>query len=285
MLLEKKEGDISEKFKNYLLINVAACHIMATMLKGITILDGGVCVTDFKDIYAKQAHAQLIWEMRSGAYANEPHLPRESELAKTMGISRTQLRDILAVLECEGFITRRHGVGTIINRHVLNVHNRADMEQEFLEMIHASGYTPAVAFVETEESPATAEEAAKLNLAEGTELIRCKKLCTADKKPAIYCQDMFARELLKAEVTAQDFRAPVFQLLQNKCRVNCYMDMARLRPIVADAELADILQVPQGTTLLYVEEVDYDVDGNPIFFSRQYFVGDYVQHNILRKRL
>ncbi len=242
-------------------------------------------MTDFKDIYAKQAHAQLIYEMRSGAYANEAHLPRESELAKVMGISRTQLRDILAVLECEGFITRRHGVGTIINRHVLNIPNRIDMEQEFLEMIHASGHTPAVAFVETEESPATAEEALKLNVAEGTTLVRCKKLCTADKKPAIYCQDIFDRSLLKTAVTAQDFRAPVFQLLQNKCRINCYMDMAHLQPIVADAALSDILQVPQGTPLLYIEEVDYDVDGNPVLFSRQYFAGDYVQHNILRKRL
>lgn len=242
-------------------------------------------MTEFKDIYAKQAHAQLLYEMRQGAYANASHLPRESELANIMGISRTQLRDILAVLECEGFITRRHGVGTIINRHVLQVQNRIDMEQEFLEMIHASGYTPSVTMVEPEQSPATKEEAEKLHIPAGTLLQRCKKLCTADKKPAIYCEDMFDSSLLKTEVTPQDFRAPVFQLLQNKCRLNCYMDMARLRPIVADDTLAEILQVPQGTPLLYVEEVDYDVDGNPILFSRQYFVGDYVQHNILRKRL
>lgn len=242
-------------------------------------------MTEFKDIYAKQAHAQLLYEMRQGAYAHCSHLPRESELASIMGISRTQLRDILAVLECEGFITRRHGVGTIINRHVLKVRNRIDMEQEFLEMIHAGGHTPSVSFVQPGESPATAEEANKLNLAPGTLLVRCKKLCTADKKPAIYCEDMFDRALLKSDVTVQDFRSPVFQLLQNKCRLNCYMDMAQLRPIVADETLSEILQIAPGTPLLYVEEVDYDIDGNPILFSRQYFVGDYVQHNILRKRL
>lgn len=242
-------------------------------------------MTEFKDIYARQAHAQLLHEMREGAFAHETHLPRESDLAQRMGISRTQLRDILAVLECEGFITRRHGVGTIINRHVLCVHNRIDMEVEFLDMIHAGGYTPSVAYVQTEESPATAYEAEKLGLPEGTPLLRCKKLCTADKHPAIYCEDMFERALLQEEVTAKDFRAPVFQLLQDKCRLNCYMDLARLRPIVADEAIAEILGVAAGTPLLYVEEVDFDIDGKPIFFSRQYFVGDYVEHNILRKRL
>ena len=242
-------------------------------------------MTEFKDIYAKDAHAQFLQEMRTGAYANCSHLPRESELAKVMGISRTQLRDILAVLECEGFITRRHGVGTLINRHVLQLRVRIDMEQEFMDMIHAGGHTPSVAFVTSEKSPATAEEAKHLNLSEGTLLLRVNKLCTADKNPAIYCEDMFDASLLVSPASDQNLRAPVFQLLQEKCRLNCFMDIARLLPVVADEKIAQILNIAPGTPLLYIEEVDYDVDGNPILFSRQYFVSDYFEYNILRKRL
>ena len=64
----------------------------------------------------KTIRSQLLADMKDGAYANCDRLPRESILAEKLGISRTQLRDILASLEREGFITRRHGVGTIINR-------------------------------------------------------------------------------------------------------------------------------------------------------------------------
>ncbi len=242
-------------------------------------------MNEFKDIYAKDAHAQLLADMRTGAYANASQLPRESELAKAMGISRTQLRDILAVLECEGFITRRHGVGTLINRHVLELPVRMDMEQEFMDMIHAGGYTPSVAFVTSSESPATAEEAKHLALPEGTPLLRVNKLCAADKNPAIYCEDMFDASLLLNPATDRNLRAPVFQLLQEKCRLNCFMDIARLLPVVADEKIAEILKIAPGTPLMYIEEVDYDVDGNPILFSRQYFVNDYFRYNILRKRL
>lgn len=242
-------------------------------------------MTEFKDIYAKEAHAQLIREMRTGAWAHATQLPRESELAGIMGISRTQLRDILAVLECEGFITRRHGVGTLINRHVLQLPVRIDMEQEFMDMIHAGGHTPSVAFTTAEEISAAAEEAAKLNLQPGTKLMYIKKLCTADKKPAIYCEDLFDASLLRGSVKEQDLRAPVFQLLQDNCRLNCFMDIAQLKPVVVDGELAEILQIAPGTPVMYIEEVDYDVDGNPILFSRQYFVNDYFQYNIIRKRL
>ena len=68
---------------------------------------------------SKTIRLQLLADMKEGAYAHCERLPRESVLAEKLGISRTQLRDILASLEREGFITRRHGVGTIINRHVL----------------------------------------------------------------------------------------------------------------------------------------------------------------------
>ena len=53
----------------------------------------------------------------------------------------------------------------------------------------------------------------------------------------------------------------------------------------SDEKIAEILKVAPGTPLMYIEEVDYDVDGNPILYSRQYFVNDYFQYNILRKRL
>ncbi len=96
---------------------------------------------------SRTIRAQLLSDMREGIYADAQRLPRESVLAEKLGISRTQLRDILASLEREGFITRRHGVGTVINRHVLNAYTRMDIEIEFLDMIRQSGYQAAVASV------------------------------------------------------------------------------------------------------------------------------------------
>lgn len=67
-----------------------------------------------KPTQSKSIRAQLLTAMREGEYAHCDRLPRESVLSEKLGISRTQLRDILASLDREGFITRRHGVGTII---------------------------------------------------------------------------------------------------------------------------------------------------------------------------
>ena len=229
--------------------------------------------------------AQLLSAMKDGEYAACERLPRESVLAEKMGISRTQLRDILASLEREGFITRRHGVGTIINRHVLGAQSRMDIEVEFLDMIRQSGYVPAVTSVQVSESTATAKIAAQLQIEEGAPVICISRLCTADGKPAIYCNDVLAKSLVKGEYTTKDLNLPIFHFLQQFCGVNAYLDLTDMRPVVADAHLAKIFGIPEGTPLLYMDEVDFDIDGKPVFCSSEYFADGIFRHTVLRKKL
>ena len=128
---------------------------------------------------SRTIRAQLLSDMREGRYAACERLPRESVLAEKLGISRTQLRDVLASLEREGFITRRHGVGTIINRHVLNAHTRMDIEVEFLDMIRQSGHQAAVAFVRAEDALADAHVSRQLQIPEGTPVVQVSRLSSA----------------------------------------------------------------------------------------------------------
>ena len=186
---------------------------------------------------SKTIRAQLLASMKSGEYASSERLPRESVLSERLGISRTQLRDILASLEREGFITRRHGVGTIINRHVLNVQTRMDIEVEFLDMIRQSGCKAAVAFVRVSDGVADAKIAGQLQIPEGTPIIRIARLCTADEKPAIYCEDVIEKAIAKGNYTLKDLKLPIFHFLQQFCGVNAYMDLTDVRPAVADAAL------------------------------------------------
>ncbi len=235
--------------------------------------------------HTKAIRAQLLASMRTGEYARCERLPRESVLCVKLGISRTQLRDILASLEREGFITRRHGVGTIINRHVLDVQTRMDIEIEFLDMIRQNGYTPAVAFIRTSEEGADEKTAAQLRLPAGTPMLRVSRLCTADGRPAVYCEDVFEKSLIRDDYTEEDLRQPIFHFLQQHCGVYPYLDLTDLRAIPADGKLAGILQVPEGFPLLYMEEVDYDIDGKPVFCSAEYFADGIFRHTVMRKKL
>ena len=233
----------------------------------------------------KTIRAQLLAAMRDGEYSRCDRLPRESVLSELLGISRTQLRDILASLEREGFISRRHGVGTIINRHVLNVPARMDIEMEFMDMIRESGYTPDVAFVRAEEGVASAQEAAALQIPEGTPVLRFIRLCTADGRPTIFCEDVVERSRVRDGYTEEDLRQPIFSFLQEFAGLYSYLDLTDLKPVVANEQLAEIFQVPAGSPLLNMSEVDFDIEGQRIFYSNEYFADGIFRHTVMRKKL
>lgn len=233
----------------------------------------------------KNICTQLLNEMKSGLFADCSRLPRETELSEKLGISRTQLRDVLSELEREGFITRRHGVGTLINRHVLQVKNRMDIETEFSDIIRQSGYQPETVGVRTWEKKAGAYIAEKLKISADTDMIWVSRICKADGKPAIYCEDVFEKQRIKSEHTKEDLSLPLFQFLRKFCDMNAYMDLTELHAVAADGVVAEALELAVGTPLLNMEEVDYDIEGNPVLYSSHYFAEGLFQQTVLRKKL
>ena len=234
---------------------------------------------------SKTIRAQLLSAMKEGEYAACERLPRESVLSERLGISRTQLRDILASLEREGFITRRHGVGTIINRHVLEVPARMDIEMEFMDMIRQSGHTPGLAFVRAHEDAADPLVASQLQIEEGTPILRISRLCTADGRPAIYCEDVVERSRVRQGYTEEDLRQPIFTFLQDFADIDSYLDLTDLKPVVADEALAEIFQIPVGSPLLNMSEVDFDIESRWVFCSNEYFADGIFRHTVMRKKL
>ncbi len=236
-------------------------------------------------VQPKTIRAWLVKAMKQGEYAQSDRLPPEKVLAEQLGISRTQLRDVLAGLEREGFITRRHGVGTIINHHVLDVTNRMDIECEFMDMIRRSGYEPGTAFVRSKQGNATETEAKQLRVEVGAPVLRVERLCTADGKPAIYCVDVLATAMIQKKYPAEELEHPIFDFLQAYCDVVPFMDLTDIRAMVADEALSRIMQIPEGTPILCMDEVDYDVEGNPVICSRELFVDGVFRHTVMRKKL
>ncbi len=234
---------------------------------------------------SRNIRTQLLSEMRDGSFSCCDKLPRETELSETLGISRTQLRDALAELEQEGFITRRHGIGTVINRHVLQVRNRMDIETEFLDIIRQNGYEPGVSSVHLQEEPADHDVAGKLQIPPGTPVVRICRICTADGRPAIYCQDVIAKRWIQGDYTHKDLEPPVFYFLKKFCDIQPYMDLTELHAVLADETIAAALQVAAGVPLLNMEEVDFDIEGNAILYSSQYFIDGLFPQTVLRKKL
>ena len=85
----------------------------------------------------------LFENIKESIHGNELlKLPKEEVLAQQLGVSRNGLRDVLTVLEEEGYISRRRSKGTIVNPKIVNSTCRLDLETELTQMIAEEGYEP-----------------------------------------------------------------------------------------------------------------------------------------------
>ena len=229
---------------------------------------------------------QLLHEIREGLYAGRKNLPPEKEIAERMGVSRPVIRDALSRLEREGYVSRKQGVGTLINHHILELTSRMDQEKDFLDAIIDAGYEPRTLYVRTSETGADTFLADKLDLEEGAPLLLVERLIAADRVPVVLCRDYFSKALLEgADYEEEDLTIPVYHFLREVCGKDVQMDVAEVDAAAADASVAADMRIEEGTPLLVIDEVGYDVLGRPLTYSKEYIAGDKLRHTVLQKRL
>lgn len=233
-----------------------------------------------------QIMRHILEEMQTGVYQELDRLPPEVEIAEALGVSRTVVRDSLAMLEREGFVSRKHGLGTIINRHVLEAKTRVDLEKEFFDMVRDVGYEPSAKILEIEETVAGEETGRLFGESADSEVIRVSRVVYADDVPAIYCVDTIPKSLVAdLNYTREDLHAVIFEFMEKFCNTDVYMDLTEMQALNADAELARILDIPEGNAVLHLNEHGYDFKGKLILHSKEYYREGIFHHTVLRKKM
>ena len=59
---------------------------------------------------------EAILELARTQCGPDRRLPSEEELCRLLGVSRATVREALSILCREGFVSKRHGIGNLVNR-------------------------------------------------------------------------------------------------------------------------------------------------------------------------
>jgi GntR family transcriptional regulator len=91
-----------------------------------------------------QVKNQIRLLVDSGSFADGQQLPTVRELAVNLNINANTVSRIYADLEREGYLVRRHGVGTFAVGHSEPATERPGLAQlvETVRQLRALGYTP-----------------------------------------------------------------------------------------------------------------------------------------------
>lgn len=219
----------------------------------------------------------------SGRYTPGSQLPTEAQLGEMLGASRTVVREALRVLEEDGLIARRHGVGTFVRSQ--SILKNLNLNYGITDMIKLAAKEPGTRQLSVIHEPATQDIAAQLNVAPGSPVLTIARVRTADNKPVVYSIDTFAETLL-GEATLDPNRLlsqSVYQILETDFGHTINYGVARILPAQASPFVAEHLELAPNSIVLYLVQTDYSAVDEPLLYSREYHLPDAFDFMIWRR--
>ena len=236
-------------------------------------------------VLSQQIATDLLSEMRHGRFSAVPRLPAEVELAASLGLSRTVIRDALAELEREGYVERVRGIGTVINRHVVGLTDRLDQKFEFNAMIRRDGHIPRADSVSIQREFADSHLAERLGVEPGQLVLSVRKRILADDTPVLWSVDYLSAALFPpSEIDRLDFSKPIFEILSETCNATINSTIGHVSAVIGDRGIREKLQVQDHEALLLLEEIGFSKLTKPILYSLTYYT-PFFDFSLLRKKV
>jgi GntR family transcriptional regulator len=220
------------------------------------------------------AQHELRQAITGGTYRPGSQLPTEAELCEMLGVSRTVVREALRVLEDDGLVARRHGVGTFVRNHPIL--KNLNFNFGITEMIESAGLRSGTSHLEIHKENADQQKAAQLRVSIGTPLITVERVRTADGRPVVYSLDTLTESLLqRTGFDPQLLRTEsIYNILQKTLGQVVEYGTARLLPVAAPDHVTEKLGLPRNALTLYIVQTDYSADDQPIVYSCEYHLPD-----------
>jgi GntR family transcriptional regulator len=227
---------------------------------------------------------ELARRIEQGSLPSGTRLPSEPELAAELSVSRATVREALHALATDGVVERRRGSGTFVSGRPRMV-NSLDLNFGVTEAIVAAGMRPGTPDATFWVEPATADNAARLAVPPGTNLVVIDRIRTADGTPVVASRDVVPRDLFKnLELeAARMLEGSVYEVLRHELDIAVDHGIATLRPIRADSYLASRLAIEPGGLLVYLWQVDYTGVGTPVLLSHEYHLADAFDFSVVRR--
>ncbi|MDX6309576.1 MAG: GntR family transcriptional regulator [Nocardioidaceae bacterium] len=224
----------------------------------------------------QQIEQWLTELMTAGTLTPGDKLPREADLATTLGVSRMTLRQALAALETRGVVERTPGRngGTFIVEPTIE----CDITglAGFTEQLRRGQVRASARVVRAEQHPASAKVARALGLSRAGEVFEVVRVRRARGQPLALERSYLPADLFPG-------------LLDKRLTGSLYSRMARdydlapqsateyLEPFVAGEEVARLLGVPTGSALLRIERTAASAAGRPIEYASDLFRPDRIR--------
>ncbi|MFF8841571.1 GntR family transcriptional regulator [Streptomyces sp. NPDC015127] len=209
-----------------------------------------------------QLAQQLEAAIERGALTPGTLLGNEIELAGRLGLSRPTVRQAIQSLVDKGLLVRRRGVGTQV------VHSQVKRPLELSSLyddLEAAGQRPATVVLNNTVEAASAEVAAALGVAEGSEVRLVERLRYAHGEPMARLRNHLPAGLLDCD-TAELESTGLYRLMR-AAGITLHSARQSVGARAAAEGEAELLGEEAGAPLLTMERTTFDDTGRAVEFG------------------
>jgi len=195
----------------------------------------------------------------------------EREFTEKYNVSRITVRNAIAELVDEGYLIRKQGKGTFVNRR--------KMEREIITFLSFTmackekGVKPSSKLLKREVIEPSAEDFEALELGEQDRIIHIQRIRFADDEPIMIENNYFSYEKYNY-LMDEELETSLYELLSVKydihpCRSKSTIEITR----AGEAEVT-YLNMVKGTPMFVIAATAYDRENRPVHRSEQIIVAE-----------
>lgn len=234
-------------------------------------------------------HQQISDRMRKnialGIWPPHYKLKAEPDLATDFGVSRGTLRRAMRTLIEEGLLVQVQGKGTYVPSSTTIEPPIAQDLLSLAEALERIGVT-----FETEVLSQRLETSPKhvqglLDLKENQTAFRLERVRSVEGAPVAYLIN-YVNASLCPKIETYDFtQRTLFGVIEHDYHYTLATGRRTFEATAASEEVSAILRIPQGSPVLYLEQVVYLANGQPIEYSDVWIRGDRLKLSSVLTRL
>lgn len=212
-------------------------------------------------------------EFKNGAF-----LPKEVELSKKLGVSRSTIRQAANKLQNEGLILRKKGIGTKVSKNLIST-NLSEWHS-FTQEMNSKGIPFKNLAIDVKWVTPADHIANFLNVTAETQVLRVSRL-KGSNEPLVYFESYFQPRI--GLTGKEDFQRPLYEILEQDYHSIPAVSKENIRAGRADG-FAEVLQIKKTEPILIRERFVSGPGNRPLEYNIGYYRNDRFTYSIEIRR-
>lgn len=214
----------------------------------------------------------LIGRIESGELAAGDRLPPERELSETLGVNRMTLRRALLVLEAQGLLVRKHGVGTFVARPKID--RPLEAVFRFTYRMQSRGYLPGARLISFERTPLDPALARELAAPISSPAYAILRLRTVNQEPVLLESYTIPAARFPGLERFDLENRSLYEIMESEYGIALVRTRQSFEPVLASPFEAELLNVRRGAPLMLEKRISFDAQNRPVEYGKDRYRGD-----------